>query len=520
MTINKAYKLTIVSCILIIPFLFFYWGTINGLINFWSTDGDYSYAFLMPLITGYIIWEKRKQIVSTPLGTNWLGSVFFFVFLCISLYGILGSSPSAVRPAIPLMILSITFFCFGTAMFRVLAFPLSVLIFMIPLPTVVQAKIGVPLKLIATKLGVFMMQLFGISVFIEGNVIDLGVTQLQVADACNGLRYILPLFAMGVLFAYFFEKIRWKQLVLVLATIPIAIIANAFRVGMTGILVSYYGISAAEGLFHDFSGWLVFMLSFGLLFLIHFGLKALPGKALMKGTKQSLHSSNIQSQPQPFSILPIIICSALLLLAGGMVFTTSALPALQLKNGFENFPLVIGGWEGTIEPLDNEIVSLSGAEEAFNAVYKNKDGQIVSLYIGYRGSPFNEGENFFHSPSVCLPSSGWETSQGSKRNIKNVAPFERFPIQEMIVEKMNQKQVVYYWFQTKNRISSNVNMNRFHLSLHAFMRDNTYDLFIRPITPLYPDEGIQSAEYRLDSFINSMMPVLVKYINKTRRNEK
>jgi exosortase D (VPLPA-CTERM-specific) len=519
MTSSFMKKQIILLCVLLLSYLLFYWGTIQSLINLWMTDGDYSYAFLIPLITGYIIWEKRKQIASTPLGTNWMGGIFFLVFLMISLYGILGSSPSAVRPAIPLMILSITLFCFGTAVFRVLAFPLGVLIFMIPLPTTVQAMIGVPLKLIASKLGVLMMQLFGISVFIEGNVIDLGVTQLQVADACSGLRYILPLFAMGVLFAYFFEKVRWRQLVLVLTTIPIAIIANGFRVGMTGILVSFYGNSAAEGLFHDFSGWLVFMLSFGLLFLLQLGLKAIPTKALGKTKEQQNPDIDIKSKKQSISAIPLVLCSLLLLIASGMVYSTSVLPSLSLKDGFRGFPLVINDWQGTIETMDNEIISLSGAEEAFNGSYKNKDGRIVSLYIGYRGSPFNESENFFHSPSICLPSSGWETDRITKRTVNNVDPFKNIMVHEMIVEKMEQKQLVYYWFQTKNRTSYNVNINRFHLSLHALMRDNTYDLFIRPITPWYPGESIQDAERRMDAFIKDMMPTLIGYI-RTHQREK
>ena len=257
---------------LLLTFFICYWQTLVGLFHIWCSDGDYSYAFLIPFISGYIIWERRKEITATPISTSWVGGCFFFLFLIISVYGILGSSPSAVRPAIPLIILSITLFCFGKEVFKALGFPLSLLIFMIPLPTMFGATIGVHLKSISTKLGEMILRLFGISVFVEGNVIDLGVTQLQVVDACSGLRYILPLLAVGVVFAYFFEKVRWKQFVLAISTIPIAVISNGMRIGITGILAQKYGSEVADGFFHGFSGWLIFMFGFALLFVFHLSL--------------------------------------------------------------------------------------------------------------------------------------------------------------------------------------------------------------------------------------------------------
>ncbi|HVN71332.1 MAG TPA: VPLPA-CTERM-specific exosortase XrtD [Desulfomonilia bacterium] len=498
-------------------FLLFYWGTLRGLWNLWYTDGDYSYAMFMPLVTVYILWQKRKEISRTPLGTNRLGGGFFLFFLLISLYGILGSSPSAVRPAVPLIILSIALFCYGTRMFKVLAFPLAVLIFMIPLPTIVQARIGTPLKLIASKLGVLMIRIFGIPVYIEGNVIDLGSTQLQVADACSGMRYILPLFALGVLFGYFFEKVRWKQIALALGTIPIAIIANAFRVGMTGILTRYYGPRAAEGFFHDFSGWLVFMIAFALLFLFQAGLRLIPVRRTAGASGHDSLQTDISGPARPLNIVPPLICTGALLLSGFLVYSTSSLPPLHLKGGFEMFPPAIGDWKGKPDSMDREMIALSGAEEALSAVYADKDGKAVSLYIGYRGSPFNESENFFHSPSICMPSSGWNIDRMSSRMIRKVAQFGDIKVQELMTEKLENRQLVYYWFQTRNRISDDVNINRFHLSLHALMQDNTYDLFIRPITPMSQDESIKDAEQRMDRFVREMMPVLLKFIKDNQK---
>jgi exosortase D (VPLPA-CTERM-specific) len=508
--------------IISVSFFICYWTTIKGLISVWMTDEDYSYAFIIPLITAYLLWERRRQIASTPISINWGGGVFFFLMLMISLYGILGSSPSAVRPAIPLIILSITLFCFGWEMFKVLAFPLSMLIFMIPLPTLFGTVIGVHLKTISTLMGKAILVLSGITVFVEGNVIDLGVMQMQVVDACSGLRYILPLLALGVLFAYFFEKTKWKQVLLVLSTIPIAIITNGLRIGATGILAKYYGPKAADGFFHAFSGWLIFIFAFGLLLLLLVAMRyftrrpdAVSDKKAGKEKMSMKGSSHSRS-----NLLPVAAVSFSMLAVGLLSFSTSALPALKIHGGLDGFPMSFKEWSGKREFIPAEIISLSGAEDAFSALYLNSQESAVSLYIGYRGSPFGESENFFHSPSVCLPSSGWKTRSIGTHDIINVAQFGSMKVKKMLIEHMGEKQLVYYWFQTESRVSHDVNINRFHLTLHALKRDNTHDLFIRPIMPLKPQEKIEDAEKRMDQFVREMMPVLLQFLKERQYEEK
>jgi exosortase D (VPLPA-CTERM-specific) len=412
------------------------------------------------------------------------------------------------------MVLAIVLFCFGKSAFEALFFPLFFLIFMIPLPTTVQAGIGVPLKLVSTKLGAVLLHLFGVSVFVQGNVIDLGVIQLQVVDACSGLRYIFPLLALGALFAYFFEKTKWKQAVLVILTIPIAVITNGIRIGATGILAQKYGSGMAEGFFHGFSGWLVFMFAFALLFGFLFVLK-LFGKSVPEAPGGSISEKSVETaEARKFSFIPIGICSCSLLAVAVAGYSVGALPKIELKGGFSDFPMTIGQSVGEREPIDPEIIALSGAEEAFNAVYRDTRGAEVSLYIGYRGSPFGESTNFFHSPNICLPSSGWTTLDMRKHVVPDVPVFGSLAVTAMVIEQLGRKQLVYYWFQTKNRSSYNVNVNRFHLALHALRRDNTYDLFIRPITPFLPNEKIDDAEKRMDEFVRESMKILLQFLEK------
>ena len=125
--------------------------------------------------------------------------------------------------------------------------------------------------------------------------------------------------------------------------------------------------------------------------------------------------------------------------------------------------------------------------------------------MGYRSTAFMETENFFHTPTVCLPASGWKEISTETRTVRNVPVFGNLPVTEMVIEHMGTKQLVYFWFQTKSRATDDKNVNRFHLSLHALTRDNTHDLFIRPILIIRPGESLDEARARMDQFVRDMM---------------
>jgi len=484
--------------------------TLTGLWDFWTSGGDGSFALLIPFVSAYIIWEKRQSLAAATVKPNYAALPFLVVCILIGLYGILGSSPTAVRSMLPLVLLSGTLFCFGSRYFRLLALPLALTVFMLPLPTVLEVHLGLPLRHLSTQFGVMLLRALDVSVFVEGNIIDLGLTRLQVVEACSGLRYLMPLLALGVLFAYFFIRNPGMRVVPALATLPLAIGANGLRIAATGYLAQNHGPEVAEGFFHAFSGWLFF--SFALLLLIAIVL------ALRKSSATASSPDGTAMPPRRLHTslpwLPVILCSGLLLAVGSLSVWTSALPSIRLQNGFAAFPLQIDPWTGRTETLPPRIVERSGAQEALNAAFLSPDGRRVSLYVGYRGAPFLESENFFHSPDVCLPSLGWKTLATSIRRIDSVPVFGTMAVRQMWIEKMGQKQLVYYWFQTRTRTSADVDRNRFHLLLHALTRKNTYDLFIRPMTPLFPGEAPEEAEARLDRFVRSLSGELQRFLSE------
>lgn len=502
--------------ILLALFMGAYYVPLKSLVHVWWENEDYSYGFLIPIAAAYLLWEKRKTFAEIPIRTSWRLLPILVLFILISLYGILGSSGYVSMASIPVLIILFTGFCFGIESVKKLALPLGFLFLMVPVPPVIEGMIGVYLKAVSSRMGGAFIGFFDIPVHVSGNIIDLGVTQLQVVDACSGMRYIFPLLALGILYAYFFERVVWKRLFCVLVTIPLGILFNALRIGITGILTNLFGPKVSEGFFHDFSGWVIFLFAFVVLFLISrllalFSLKTVGNKDATVPEPGHAAASTVEEKKTTGAFL----CSVALLSCVAVIsLSTSTLPAVSIKGGIKGFPLVIEEWKGRQEIVGPAIVRESGAEEAFNGYFIDGAGSALSLYIGYRSTAFLSNDNFFHSPTVCLPSSGW-MEQGVKRKIiANVPHFNKLEVTEMVIEKDGIMQLVYFWFQTKDEATYDKNVNRFHLSLHAIRRDNTYDLFIRPVTSVKSLEGIEGAEKRLDGFVREMMPVLLRFLKE------
>jgi exosortase D (VPLPA-CTERM-specific) len=496
-------------------FIAAYWIPLKSMVNTWVTNGDYSYGFVIPFISAYILWDKRNEIKKIHLESSWNALPILIFFVLLSLYGILGSSGNISMPSIPILIILFCAFCLGWSSLKELAVPLGFLIFMVPIPSSIEGSLGLFLKNISTKMGGSIIRMLNIPVNVNGNVIDLGVLQLQVVDACNGLRYLFPLFALGVAYSYFFEKVLWKRIFVVLSTIPIAVLTNGIRIGATGILSERFGAGIAEGFFHGFSGWALFMFAFVCLIIISRILSLFKDKIKTGEEKVSSDQENSSSLPsgRTGKINPAFYTSiGLLAMVGILSFSTSVLPAVNIKGGIESFPTSFSGWGGEQQLVTQEIIEKSGAEEAFSASYRNTKQDYISLYMGYRSTAFLSNENFFHSPTVCLPASGWTITSDTIHTLSDVPQFGELKVRQLIMEAMGEKQLVYYWFQTKNKETPSKTINRFHLALHALKRDNTHDLFIRPITPISKNETVEAAQTRMDGFVRDMMGELNKFL--------
>ncbi|HUI45143.1 MAG TPA: EpsI family protein [Nitrospirota bacterium] len=508
--------LRIQIAVLAVLFIVAYYVPLKTMAKIWWENEDYSYGFMIPLASAYLLWENRKSLGAIPVRSAWGGLPVLLLFTLLSLYGILGSSGNVSMPSIPVLIVLFTLFCFGVEAVKRLMLPLGFLFFMVPLPAIIERYLGLQLKAISTRLGGEFIALCNIPVNISGNIIDLGVMQLQVVDACSGMRYIFPLLALGLLFAHFFERAFWKKIVCVLVTIPVGVMFNALRIGLTGVLMERFGPSVAQGFFHDLEGWIVFVFAFIMLFAVRWVLRIFPPRAGVgrQPTAPEAGPVPLAATERGKTTSAFLVAAGVLMAVAALSLSTSTLPPVVITGGIESLPLVIGPWKGSQEIINSVMVQESGAEQAFSGYFTDRSGGRVSLYVGYRSSAFLANENFFHSPTVCIPSSGWVERDVKRRTITGVPPFGSLEVMTMVIEKEGIRQLVYFWFQTKNRATYDKNINRFHLSLHALQRDNTYDLFLRPITPIDGTERIENAEQRLDTFIRDLMPVLLQFLKE------
>jgi exosortase len=253
------------------------------LVSDWYNLPDYSHGFLVPLFSLFLIWDKRKVLATIPVRQTWQGLPLIIFSLIILIAGVYGVELFTSRVSFVFLMGGLIWTFFGTAMLRELLFPLLVLLLAVPFPQIVFNKITFPLQLLASRIASDILPLFGVPVLHEGNVIQLPIMKLEVAEACSGIRSLMSLFTLAVFYGYFLERTTTRRVMLALASIPIAVAANVFRIVGTGLCVQYWDPSKALGFFHEFSGWVMFVVSLACLYLVHRAMMLIP-----PGRKQSI----------------------------------------------------------------------------------------------------------------------------------------------------------------------------------------------------------------------------------------
>lgn len=245
------------------------WGVVVPLASDWMIDDDYSHGLLIAPIALYMVWRRRGQLRATPVHPHWLGFGVITVGLGLLTAGVLGAELFATRIGLLGAVAGAVLFLCGPEHLRLVAFPLGLLLLTVPLPAIIFNQITLPLQLLASRGGEMALRAFQIPVLREGNVIVLPTGSLEVAEACSGIRSLMSLLSLGVLYGYLLERRGVTRVILAVATIPIAVIANGVRVAGTGVAAASYGPEVAEGFFHTFSGWLLFVMTFLLLLVLH-----------------------------------------------------------------------------------------------------------------------------------------------------------------------------------------------------------------------------------------------------------
>jgi exosortase D (VPLPA-CTERM-specific) len=242
-----------------------FYDSVSYMADLWINDENYGHGMLVPLVSLYLIWQKRGLLLERSGPGSWWGVVWILAGAALYVIGELATVYQFLHVALWCLIVGLLVSAFGSRAVATIAFPLGFLLTVVPLPQFLYQGLSGRLQLISSAMGVGCLQFIGITAFRDGNVIDLGPIQLQVVDACSGLRYLFPLATLALLCSYLFRERLWKRIVLFVSSIPISILLNGFRIGMIGLLVEHFGQGAAEGFYHLFEGWVLFMASLGLL---------------------------------------------------------------------------------------------------------------------------------------------------------------------------------------------------------------------------------------------------------------
>ena len=245
-----------------------YVGVLSSLVDQWSTDDNYSHGFFVIPLAGYFAWERRAALAAAVRRPRARGLVVIMGSLVVWAAGLLGAELFLTRVSLIGVTAGTILFVWGWAHFRILLFPVLFLLLMVPLPAIIFNQIAFPLQLVASQAGEVVIAAAGIPVLREGNVLQLPSQTLEVAEACSGIRSLVSLLMLAIVLGYFTERRIGARVLIAFAAVPIAILANAARVAGTGLAAEWVSPAAAEGFFHTFSGWLMFVVAFAGLLLV------------------------------------------------------------------------------------------------------------------------------------------------------------------------------------------------------------------------------------------------------------
>jgi exosortase len=249
--------------------IWLYWSTLIRLVNQWRTDENFSHGFFVPLFSAFVIWQERHRLARILPQPSWSGLVALVGGLGVLIIGRMGAELFLDRSSMLLVLAGVVILFLGWNLFRAVLFPWAFLLMMIPIPTIVLAQITFPLQLLASQVAATVLPVLGVPVLREGNVINLAAMPLEVAEACSGIRSLMSLVTLAIIYGYLLEKRLWVRWLLALAAVPITVFANDVRIVGTGLLVQYWDPAAAEGYFHASWGLITFAISLLMFYALH-----------------------------------------------------------------------------------------------------------------------------------------------------------------------------------------------------------------------------------------------------------
>ncbi|MCW8831675.1 MAG: VPLPA-CTERM-specific exosortase XrtD [Gammaproteobacteria bacterium] len=486
------------------------------MIKSWERE-EYSHGYLIPMISIFLVWQKKDVLEKIPFTGSWYGVMI--VLLGVVLYGIgtLSAVIDIVAYGFVVTVMGVCLAFMGYSAFKIIFMPLAILLFMVPLPGFLYQTLSNELQLISSMIGVWFIRLFDISVFLEGNIIDLGVYKLQVVEACSGLRYLFPFMTLGFIAAYFFKVDLWKRILIFFSTIPITILMNSLRIGIIGVTVEYWGVKMAEGILHDFEGWFMFMVCMAVL-ILEVSILTKIGKdsrPLVQVFGLELPDSSPADNFRTERLVPnqfIIIFMIIVTVSVSMYMLPERVDLIPDRKNFYSFPKKFDHWIGNNTKMDQKVLDSLNLDDYIMSDYLgNKRQDLVNLYIGYYAT--QRADKVPHSPKACIPGGGWLITNASEILLNGLHVGDTpLSVNRMVIEKSGSKKLVYYWLQQRGRVVTNQWAVKLYLLLDSIYKSRTDGALVRFITPIHPGEDLTDGDKRLTLFASELVGILPEYV--------
>jgi exosortase D (VPLPA-CTERM-specific) len=482
--------------------LFLYAPALKLLAQTWWTDENYSHGLLIPFLIGFLLWFEKDELGKLEKRPAFpAGGITVLAAMLLLLVGILGAELFTQRFSLLLMLAGITIYFFGWQILKKLVVPFVLLALAIPIPTILFNKIAFPLQLLATDLAVWGIRLFGIPAAKFGNVIELlprGASQsiwLEVVEACSGIRSLMTLVTLALVYAYFTSRRRnfaslksfdlWRAAILMFAALPIAVLTNGVRVSATGILAYYYGGETAQGFLHGASGWLVYVAALLLLLFV--------GKILDLSRRQGEISKTDFHSFSPFflfsSSFKFWLLLLVLLTGGALIHWREAAGEIRPdRKLLKDFPAKIGDWRqnGADQRFETEVETVLGSDDYLMRDYfVPASGKGANLYIGYYETQRTGAT--YHSPRNCLPGSGWTMTESEPVEI-SLPDGQKFVANNYVIENNRSKALMIYWYQGRGRFVANEYKDKFFTVLDSISRRRSDGAMIRVVVSIDKSE--------------------------------
>ena len=482
-----------------------FWPVFPTLMYRWGT-GDDSYCYLVAPVAGYVCWEMRDRFRFNDFSWSPWGLGVIVAALAGMVLGELASIDTFLFVSLWGLVAGLTVVLYGSRAW-LLRFPLFVLLFIVPMPPFLERILTFNFRLLASMLSVWFLRLLGVSVYREGNLIDLGISNFEVVDACSGMRYLLPLLLMSFLIGHFLLTGWWRKCLLVSLTIPVGIVANSFRIVVAAFMWSTGRGEYAEGIYHDIEGFLLFAVS---------GVLILSSALLIRklGTAREVdppRDPGVAARKDPR--LPLVLMSAacLAVLGGGLVFRELPSSAIRLeRSSFASFPAQIGDWHGKRKYMDDYTAKFLGADDYLSMTFKRANDPVtIELFIPYY--EYQGSMHTAHVPRTCLLGSGWAIVDTTEHSVR-LKSGEMLPSRQFIARKDEHRILSAYFFLQRGRVVLNPLLNKFYTVWDAITLGRTDGALVRVEAVVPPGMDVGDTRPVLDAFIGEIWEILPHFV--------